>query len=42
LEKSFEQREPDILQINEPQPAFDPIRSNPRFQDIVRRIGSPR
>jgi TolB-like protein/Tfp pilus assembly protein PilF len=39
LEKAYQQRETDVIYLNSP--IYDPIRSDPRFQDLMRRIGLP-
>jgi len=40
LEKSYENREDAIIWLNS-DPALDGLRSEPRFQDLVRRVGLP-
>jgi tetratricopeptide (TPR) repeat protein len=41
LERGNEERDPWITGLNV-EPMFDPIRADPRFQDLVRRVGLPR
>ncbi len=40
LEKAYERRSLELRQIHVDS-GFDPIRSDPRFQDLLRRIGFP-
>ncbi len=41
LEKAYEERS-DYLLLLKREPLADPVRSDPRFQALVRRIGLPR
>ncbi len=40
LERAYEEREPGLL-FARIDPLMDPLRSDPRFQDLLRRIGFP-
>ncbi len=40
LERAYEEREPNLL-FAKIDPRLDPLRSDPRFQDLLRRIGFP-
>jgi tetratricopeptide (TPR) repeat protein len=40
LEKAFAQRDPNVPMANS-DPVFDPVRSDPRFQAILRRMNLP-
>ena len=40
LEKAYEERSGGLLQVRA-DPMFDPIRSEPRFENLVRRLGLP-
>ena len=39
LEEAYEVRDPNLPYIG--LPLFDPLRSDPRFQDLVQRMGLP-
>jgi len=40
LEKAYQDRSAALLWLKV-EPLFDPLRSDPRFQDLLRRIGLP-
>ncbi len=40
LERAYEERDP-LLLLAKTDPLLDPIRSDPRFDDLLRRIGFP-
>ena len=40
LERAYEDRDPQLVNAKT-DPRFDPPRSDPRFQDLPRRIGFP-
>jgi TolB-like protein len=41
LERAYEERDPLLLLAKIDPRGFDPLRSDPRFQDLLRRIGFP-
>lgn len=38
LEKAYQERHPHLVNLKV-QPVYDPLRSDPRFADLVRRVG---
>jgi hypothetical protein len=40
LEESYNEHDPDLTVLNA-LPFFDTLRGDPRFRDLVRRIGIP-
>ncbi|MBP1779164.1 MAG: hypothetical protein H6Q86_5175, partial [candidate division NC10 bacterium] len=40
LERAYKERDPNLPYIN-CQPLWDPLRPEPRFQAILRRMGLP-
>jgi hypothetical protein len=38
LEKAYQERNPDLIELKA-EPVFDSIRSDPRFADLLHRVG---
>jgi hypothetical protein len=38
LERAYEDGSPDFIELNS-EPIFDPIRGDPRFSELMRRVG---
>ncbi len=41
LERAYEERDPLLLLLAKTDPRMAPLRSDPRFDDLLRRIGFP-
>jgi TolB-like protein/DNA-binding winged helix-turn-helix (wHTH) protein/Flp pilus assembly protein TadD len=41
LEKAYEERDPELTYLKVPGRRFEPLRHDPRFQQLVRRVGFP-
>lgn len=41
LQKAYEERDPELTYLQVPNRRFEPLRQDPRFQQMVRRIGFP-
>ena len=41
LEKAYEERDPQLTYVKVRGRRYDPLRHDPRFADLVRRIGLP-
>jgi TolB-like protein/DNA-binding winged helix-turn-helix (wHTH) protein/Flp pilus assembly protein TadD len=41
MDKAYKERDPELTYIKVPGRRFEPLRRDPRFQDLVRRMGLP-
>jgi len=41
LEKAYEERDPELTYLKVPGRRFEPLRHDPRFQQLVHRVGIP-